>query len=178
MPLNISPSQSEAGRSEPNGGGRLPADELLDEMTGWGPQDRLRMFTAWHRGALSLVHLSVLALLETKGSQTMSAIADALDVSQASATGIIDRMEERGLVERQRAAEDRRVVAIHLTEAGTAVSRDMLEQRRERLRRILAELSPDEIQAFLKGIRAVRGARERVLAVLQEEPGRVEEEAK
>lgn len=164
MPLNVS-----QGQSDPKATGRVPADELLDEMTGWGAGDRLRMFTAWHRGSLSLVHLSVLALLETKGSQTMSAIADALDVSQASATGIIDRMEERGLVERQRAADDRRVVTIHLTEAGTAVSRDMLEQRRARLRRVLAELKPDEIEAFLKGIRAVRGARERVLAVLGED---------
>ena len=172
MPLKVSDSLSNQADGE-----RAPAEELLDELTGWAPRDRLRMFTAWHRGALSLVHLSVLALLETKGSQPMSAIADALDVSQASATGIIDRMEERGLVERQRAEDDRRVVSIHLTGAGTAVSADILEQRRTRLRRILAELSPDEVEGFLRGVRAMRGARERLLAAMGEDATRGAEEA-
>ncbi len=168
MPLNVRPKQSTAS------GARPPADEVLDELTDWGAGDRLRMFTAWHRGALSLVHLSVLALLESRGALPMSAVAEALDVSQASATGIIDRMEERGLVERRRAEDDRRVVAIHLTENGTAVSRQIIEQRRERLRRILAEMSPDEVEGFLKGIRAIRGARERLMAALADEsaPGR------
>ena len=41
----------------------------------------------------------------------MSQLAEALDVSQASATGIVDRMEQRGLVSRQRNDEDRRVRA-------------------------------------------------------------------
>jgi len=150
----------------------VPADALLDELTGWAAGDRLRMFTAWHRGALSLVHLSVLALLEARGPLPMSAVAEALDVSQASATGIIDRMEERGIVERQRAQDDRRVVSIHLTEGGVAVFRDMVEQRRARLRRVLGELTPDEIEGFLKGIRAMRGARERLRAAMNEEPSR------
>jgi DNA-binding MarR family transcriptional regulator len=160
VPLNVNPDQSAS---------RLPADAVLDELSGWGAQDRLRMFTAWHRGALSLVHLSVLAMLEAQGPTPMSAIADALDVSQASATGIIDRMEERGLVERQRAEDDRRVVSIHLTDHGVAVSREMIEQRRERLRRLLEEMSPDEVEGFLKGIRAMRGARERLVAALGED---------
>jgi DNA-binding MarR family transcriptional regulator len=169
--LNVSPGESKPGSpgSETASDGRLPADAVLDELTGWAARDRLRMFTAWHRGALSLVHLSVLALLEAKGPLPMSAVAEAMDVSQASATGIIDRMEERGLVERQRAEGDRRVVSIHLTEAGTSVSREIIEQRRERLRRILSELSPEEVEGFLKGVRAIRGARERLVAALGEE---------
>jgi DNA-binding MarR family transcriptional regulator len=73
-------------------------------------------------------------------------------------------MEERGLVERGRDETDRRVILIRLAEAGTAVTSEMLEQRRTRLRRVLAELSPDEVAGFLKGIRAMRAARERLLA--------------
>ncbi len=160
MPLNVSrASKTDA----PSGAApRLPADELLDELTGWAPRDRLRMFAAWHRGSLSIVHLTVLALLEAQGPLSMSALAEALDVSQASATGIVDRMEERGLVHRQREEDDRRVVAIHLAEAGAAVSRDLVARRRERMRRLLSELNDEEVTAFLKGIRAVRAARERL----------------
>ncbi len=166
MTLNVNPERStpDAPDGGPDRTVRVPADELLDELAGWGARDRLRMFTAWHRGSLSLVHLSVIALLETQGPLPMNAIAEALDVSQASATGIIDRMEERGLVERGRDETDRRVILIRLAEAGTAVTSEMLEQRRTRLRRVLAELSPDEVAGFLKGIRAMRAARERLLA--------------
>ncbi len=159
MPLNVSP-ESKAD-AVPGNAPRLPADELLDELTGWAPRDRLRMFSAWHRGSLSIVHLTVLALLESGGPLSMSAVAEALDVSQASATGIIDRMEERGLVHRQRDDEDRRIVAIHLADAGAAVSAQLLERRRAHLREILAELSEDDIAAFLRGIRAMRAARAR-----------------
>lgn len=129
------------------------------------------MFAAWHRGSLSIVHLTVLALLESEGPLSMGRVAEALDVSQASATGIIDRMEERGLVERRRGEGDRRVVAIHLADGGRAISRDLMALRRERLSHVLAELTPREVSGFLLGIRAMRRARERLVAVELREAG-------
>ena len=61
----------------------------------------------------------------------MSRLAETLDVSVASATGIVGRMEERGLVERPTATRDRRVVTVRPTETGSAIFRDMTEQRRQ-----------------------------------------------
>ena len=43
------------------------AAELLDELTGWNAHDRMGAFRSWHRGALSLVHLNVLTVLEADG---------------------------------------------------------------------------------------------------------------
>ena len=77
-------------------------DELLDELSRWGPRERGGMFRSWHRGSLSIVHLIVLTVLEADGPRSMGDLAEALDVSVASATGIVDRMERRGLVERGR----------------------------------------------------------------------------
>lgn len=141
---------------------RRPADDLLEELTTWSPRDRLRAFRTWHRGSLSLIHLSVLALLEADGPLSMGRIAEELDVSHASATGIIDRMEERGIVERRSSPDDRRVTRIHITDAGVAVSRELLARRRDQLRLVLAELSDEDVGAFLRGIRAMRAARERL----------------
>ena len=45
----------------------------------------------------------------------MSRLAEMLDVSLSNATGLIDRMEERGFVERIRVPEDRRVVLVRIT---------------------------------------------------------------
>ena len=89
----------------------------------------------------------------------MSHLAEALDVSVASATGIVERMEKRGLVERRHAKADRRVVLVHPTEAGVAIFRVIDERRRQGLASLLERLSDDELVALLKGHRALRAAR-------------------
>ena len=133
--------------------------EVVDELTSWKPQDREKVFRSWLKGSLSLIHLHVLTVLESAGPMPMSRLADTLDVSVASATGIVTRMEERGLVERRHDQEDRRVVLVQPTEAGVAVFRDMMAARREHLTGVLARLSDTELESFLVGLRAVRAAR-------------------
>ena len=137
---------------------------LLDEMTSWSPRDRGGVFKTWHRHALSLVHLNVLTELEAEGPLSMTRLAQAMDVSDASATGIIDRMERRGLVERRHDTDDRRKVLVHPTEAGIGLFRTMAEHRRDILTRVLDELDEDELNHLLIGFRALTVARKRVLA--------------
>jgi DNA-binding MarR family transcriptional regulator len=151
----------------PGGGAQPPSDpardtlisELLDEMTSWTARDRMLAFRSWLKGSLSLIHLHVLTVLEADGPLPMSRLADTLDVSVASTTGIIGRMEERGLVERSHGAADRRVVLVRPTAAGIAIFRDMTEQRRQQLATLFERLTHDELTALLTGIRAMRNAR-------------------
>jgi DNA-binding MarR family transcriptional regulator len=133
--------------------------ELLDEMTSWSPRDRMSAFRSWLKGSLSLIHLHVLTVLEADGPIPMSHLADTLDVSDASATGIVSRMEERGLVERIHDEADRRVVNVRATAAGVAIFRDMTEHRRAKLTELLGRLRDDELGALLTGLRAMRTAR-------------------
>ncbi len=167
--LNVNDSQNgHADRSDEQPA-RQPGDratlerELLDEMTGWSPRDRGGVFKAWHRHALSLVHLNVLTALEAEGPLSMTRLAEAMDVSDASATGIVDRMEKRGLVERAHGTDDRRLVLVNATNAGRQVFIDMAAHRRDRLAKILAELTEEEISALLIGMRAIHAVRRRVL---------------
>ena len=138
--------------------------DVIDEMTSWNPRDRIAAIRSWLKGSLSLIHLHVLSAIEADGPQPMSRLADMLDVSVASATGIVSRMEERQLVERQHDRDDRRVVLVIPTEAGLAVFRTMTEQRRDRLEMLLSRLSDDELEALRTGLRAVRTAREALYA--------------
>jgi len=134
------------------------ADDLIDELAGWNPTDRLRAFTKWHQGSLSLVQLIVLTILEGRGPLPMSRLAETLDVSDASATGIVDRMEKRGLVERGDDPADRRVVLVRLTPDGAAIFRDHQQQRRGRLALLVDRLSDDELAGLLLGLRGLRAA--------------------
>jgi DNA-binding MarR family transcriptional regulator len=144
-------------------------DDLIEEMTAWKPRERISAIRSWLKGSLSLIHLHVLSAIEADGPQPMSKLADMLDVSVASATGIVSRMEERHLVERQHDREDRRVVLVVPTEAGLSVFRTMNEQRRDRLRLLLGRLTDDELEGLRTGLRAIRVAREALHAEISAE---------
>ena len=137
---------------------------MLDELTSWNPRERHDEFRTWLAGSLSLFNLNVLSLLAADGPLSMSHLADALDVSVASATGIVDRLEQRGFVERRRQEGDRRVILVHRTAAGEAVFSDLEDHRRARLTRLLEEFSDEELAATLVGLRAMRRARGVLLA--------------
>lgn len=138
------------------------ADDLVRELTSWTPRERMGAFRRWQHGALSLVHLNVLTLLEAEGPLSMGRLAEALDVSVASTTGIVARMTARGVIERRHDADDRRVVLVHLTPRGTRVFQNLEQHHRQRLARLLDQLTEDEMTGFLVGLRAMRAARARM----------------
>ena len=137
---------------------RRTLDDLLNEMTIWSPREREAAFKGWLRSSISLVHLHVLTVLEG-GPLPMSRLAEALEVSVASATGIIDRMVDRKLVERRTRADDRRVLEVHSTRRGSRVFEVLAKGRRVRLKPILERMTDDEIASFLIGLRAMRRIR-------------------
>lgn len=131
----------------------------IDELTSWSPRERIGIVRRWLAGSLSVVHLHVLTVLEADGPMRMGKLAEALGVSIASATGIVDRMEQRGLVERRhQVGDDRRIVLVHPTAAGLAVFSRLDERHRARVRAVLERLSAEELAGFVKGMRALRAA--------------------
>jgi DNA-binding MarR family transcriptional regulator len=131
----------------------------VKELGAWNPRERMGMFRRWLDGSLSIIQLHVLTVLEGEGPQSMSRLAEALDVSVASATGIVDRLEQRGLVERRHAEDDRRVVLVHPTRAGEAVFTELELHRRTMLREVLSRLTNEELKSCLVGMRAMARAR-------------------
>ena len=156
MTLNIN-----GNASEPTGSGTREdlVESLLDEMTPWDPRERMSAFKSFLSGSLSLIHIHVLTILEVEGPLSMGRLAEELDVSVASATGIVGRMEQRRLVERRHDDADRRVVVVHPTRVGDEVFARLRRHRRNRLKKLLGQLTDAELTAFLTGLRAMRRAR-------------------
>jgi DNA-binding MarR family transcriptional regulator len=110
------------------------------------------------KAGISMTHLHILWVLEHHGEMPMSRLAELLDVSDSNATGLIDRMEERGLVERVRVPDDRRVVLVRASAEG-ARQRDEIEAlKQDGMRSILARLRPDQLKRMVGAIADLRGA--------------------
>ncbi|MFE6307571.1 MarR family winged helix-turn-helix transcriptional regulator [Nocardiopsis sp. NPDC057823] len=69
------------------------------------------------RSGMNPTDFQCYTLLRVAGTMTPGEIASSLCLSTGSVTGVIDRMEAHGLVERTRHPEDRRKVAVRLTES-------------------------------------------------------------
>ena len=120
------------------------------------------MAREWCRQAVSMTHLHVLLLLDTEGSLSMSKLAEQLDVSLPNATGIVTRMEERGLVERIHGEDDRRVVLVQLTSEGRSALDRVDSLRRQHITRALRTLSASQQANILRAVRDLRAAVERL----------------
>jgi DNA-binding MarR family transcriptional regulator len=80
---------------------------------------------------LTPVQGHALRRLDPERPLAMSELADALYCHASNVTGIVDRLESRGLVERRPGAGDRRVRTLVLTPEGAAVRRRVIELLRE-----------------------------------------------
>jgi DNA-binding MarR family transcriptional regulator len=107
---------------------------------------------------LSMAQLNILYTLKRCGEMPMSRLAEMLNVSLSNATGLIDRIEERGLVERTRVPEDRRIVMIRVTPAGERMLRELDVLSDELLRSVLGRLSRSEVAAVATAFASIREA--------------------
>lgn len=69
-----------------------------------------------------------LRLLDPDHETPMRRLVECLSCDASNVTGIVDRLEARGLIERRVATADRRVKVIALTDAGRATRRRLLER--------------------------------------------------
>ena len=114
--------------------------------------------------SISLTHVHVLTVLRTAGSMPVGELAKALDVSVASATGIISRMEQRGLLTRTRGADDRRVVSVSIAEGGQAALEQLEGRSREHFLALLAGLTVVELRTVREAFATLRTAHEALMA--------------
>jgi len=90
---------------------------------------RPRMIEIWREFDLMPPQQHLLGLLDEP--RPMGELAQDLHCDNSNVTGIVDRLEERGLVERRAVEGDRRVKLVALTEAGAELQAEMARRRSE-----------------------------------------------
>lgn len=113
-------------------------------------QNQLRTQLAAAGVRITVAQSGILFLLEGRDLQTMTELSQALSTDNSAITGLVDRLEKSGFVERTPAPNDRRAYVIHITAEGL----EELDKARGVIRRVNEEIkerfTEEEIRAFKK----------------------------
>jgi DNA-binding MarR family transcriptional regulator len=146
-------SQSASSQAEPDPTGGIIADfrATLTQLKCATSERLLRL-------GVSMAQMHILFTLQRRGEMTMSQLADYLNVSLSNATGLIDRLEERGYIERDRVATDRRIVLVRVTAAGELMLAEVDALSDALLRSVLERLPASQLKGVAHAISALREA--------------------
>jgi DNA-binding MarR family transcriptional regulator len=96
--------------------------------------------------------LLCLLALDEKGPMSGAQIARFIMVSPSTVVGIVDRLEQKGLVRRSRNNGDRRLVIVDLTSAGRAFSQNAPPPIQRKLLKIIKEHPESEVEKIAEGL--------------------------
>jgi DNA-binding MarR family transcriptional regulator len=107
---------------------------------------------------LSVQELRLVEYLGDSGPRMMRELAEFLLLAVNSVTSTVDNLEKKGIVSRQRSAEDRRVVRVELTDAGKVAYHAAVGEKMSMLRNMLNALTDDEQEIFMVLFRKIARA--------------------
>ena len=155
--------------------------DMVDQITAQlGPliaRQRQAVAQAGCYRQISSTHLHVAYMLAGGEAMTMSRLADQLDVSLPNVTGIVERMVERGLVERTHREDDRRTVGVRITDAGRKVLDEIDTVKRQEMAKVIARMTPEQQDRALRAFTDMRVAAEQLVVEESQTPGTANEPA-
>jgi DNA-binding MarR family transcriptional regulator len=107
---------------------------------------------------VTLPQYRALVVLASRGPQRALDLAGALDVNQSTVTRMCDRLDRKGLIDRIRPADNRRVVITTISPAGRQLVDAVTRRRRRELRAILRKMTPEVRAALVPTFRAFADA--------------------
>ena len=109
-------------------------------------------------GPFQYRQLRIIEFLGKEGPHMMRELADFLNVAVNSVTTIVDGLEKKSFVHRNRSDQDRRVIRVELTAGGRGVYQVTTEMRFRMLRSMLGALTDDEQEIFMVLFRKIARA--------------------
>jgi DNA-binding MarR family transcriptional regulator len=120
-----------------------PHEELLDALVRSAFTVTAVLTSIGAEHDLSLTQVRVLGILRDR-TLRMADLADHLGLERSTLSGLVDRAEARGLLERRRSAADRRTIEVGVTDAGRALTTDAYRAVAAALAPAVARLDADE----------------------------------
>lgn len=109
-----------------------------------------RQASKLYKCKLTLPQILILDFLNQQGESKMTDIARFMRVTTAAMTGIVERLVRDGYVLRVYSPQDRRIIKIKLTSRGSALIKQINEQRRKMVIKIFGNISEVDRQDYLR----------------------------
>jgi len=108
-----------------------------------------------NRDNISFAQFFLLGYLATSKELTMTDIARKMGHSTAAATGLVDRLEKLGLMERTHAVDDRRKVLVRITSRGIELVSRLRDELQNQIADAMSETSSADADSFMNSYRAL-----------------------
>ena len=99
---------------------------------------------------ISSAQLNCLLALYENGPLPLSQISKYILVNSSTVTGIVDRLEQKGLVQRKRVSSDRRVITVELLQTGRLLAQNAPPPIQQKLMDGLNKLTQEQIAEMAK----------------------------
>lgn len=107
------------------------------------------------RYGLNQTEFAVLELLYNKGSQPIQKIGKKILLASSSMTYVIDKLEEKKLIQRKACAKDRRVIYAHITQDGLDMMDNIFPKHEQALNDIFGGLTEKQKESLISELKKV-----------------------
>ena len=139
-------------------------DRFVELVEHLNQQMHCRPMDEWEGLDLTIPQIKTLALLQHQGPLRMGSISNYLGSALSASTNIVDRLVDKGLVERAPDPDDRRVVNCQLTDQGRESMERFWRIGRMRILEVVERLEVEQLETVVRGFellcRAVEDTRE------------------
>jgi len=101
------------------------------------------------------IQYALLKCLWTEDMQPPTQLAQMLQLDTSTVSGLLDRLEKKGLIERIYNTQDRRGIHVHLLESGAALQRPIEETIIKANAEVTAGISPEEMAIFFRQMKVM-----------------------
>ncbi|MFC1767752.1 MarR family winged helix-turn-helix transcriptional regulator [Candidatus Margulisiibacteriota bacterium] len=99
---------------------------------------------------VTLPQFMVLKFISQNDNCKMSELSTAMKVTMGNMTGMIDRLEREGYVNRSEDPEDRRIVRVKIAKRGINAVSNMINHRNKSIKHMFGRLSENEMHTLVK----------------------------
>ncbi|UWG97082.1 MarR family transcriptional regulator [Dehalobacter sp. DCM] len=98
----------------------------------------------------------VLTVLTHHGEMKISELSNAVNLSNSTISGIVDRLEKQELVIRTRSEDDRRIVYVKASPKAESFHKQHHDMIRQNMEKMLSKATPEEIEKIYDGLTVLK----------------------
>lgn len=115
-----------------------------------------RLRCTFKHSEYTVPQITALQILYENEKMTLSELSNKMKLSNSTVSGIIDRLEKHGLVERIRSSEDKRIVYITLAAKSNFIEEHIQFHVNKYLGSLVEKASKEELQLILSGLQTLK----------------------